>query len=287
MLKVSDRRRLTALVQETLKDRPEVRPFPAAVSQLLALCQDSNAPISKFEKIIETDPALSVRLLRMANSPLYGLAHEVRSIAHAVSILGLRQLRALAMSVAGASMFSQGANAAQERTALWNHSLGVATLARISARRAPGVAAEEAFLAGIFHDVGKLFLLDLVREEYVELATHYEGDDLIREEVFAFGVSHEEIGLKSAHSWDLAETLKAAIGFHHHPADAPVHGEMAHLIYNCNVLARIWGIGSIPREDDDHETAARQALGLDEDQAFELRQQVELLYQDAARAMSA
>jgi putative nucleotidyltransferase with HDIG domain len=286
MLKVAERRRLTTLVQQTLKDRPEVRPFPAAVAQLLAACQDSSATAATFEKIIQTDPALSVRLLRMANSPLYGLTNEVRGIGHAAAILGIRQLRHLALSVAGAGMFSQGTTASMHREKLWNHSLGTATIARLLAKQQPGVEADDAFLAGIFHDVGKLFLFDVVPEEYTELASMAEGNQLIEEEKFVFGISHEDIGLKSAHSWSLAENLKAAIGFHHHPDDSPIHNEFVEVISAANSLARFWGIGSEGQQDVEGAADALERLQFSDEQVVELAEQSKVMFEDAIQAMS-
>ncbi|MCA9150669.1 MAG: HDOD domain-containing protein, partial [Planctomycetales bacterium] len=287
MLKVSDRRRLSQIVQQALADRPEVRPFPAAVAQLLAACQDPNATASTFEKIIERDPALSVRLLRMANSPLYGLTNEVKGIAHAAAILGIRQLKHLALSVAGAGMFNQGSTAAQHREQLWAHSLGCATVARILAKKTPGVDADDAFLAGIFHDVGKLFLFDVVPEDYVELSSTYRGKELIEQEQFVFGVSHEEIGLKSAHSWSLAENLKGAIGYHHRPQESPVHVEFVTVIEAANNLARYWGIGSEGQEDPDAAARALDHLELSEDEVIQLAEQAVTNYNDAMQVMSA
>ncbi len=170
MLQTVEKQELTKRVQECLAERPEVRPFPAAVTQLLAACQDANTKAETFVKIIECDPALAVRLLRMANSPLYGVANGVRGIGHAVSILGMRQLKNLALSVAGKAMFSEGSKAAEERQNLWNHSLGCAAVARVLAKSVPTVSPEVAFLAGMFHDVGKLFLYDVVADEYAEMA---------------------------------------------------------------------------------------------------------------------
>lgn len=282
----ADRGKLTQLVQQALKDRPEVRPFPAAVAQLLSACQDANATPATFEKIIERDPALSVRLLRMANSPLYGLTNEVRGIGHASAVLGIRQLRHLALSVAGAGMFNQGATSAEERQALWTHSLGCATVARLIARRKPGINPDDAFLSGIFHDVGKLFLFDVVPDEYAELSSNYRGAELLAEEVNLFGVSHEEIGLRSAHSWSLAEDLKAAIGFHHRPREAPLSIALVEVIAAANALARYWGIGSDGHENADAAAAALDQLALSEDHVVELAEESVADFKGAVLAMA-
>ena len=286
LLKVTDRRRLANLVQEQLRERPEVRPFPAAVTQLVSACQDPNATAATFEKIIQTDASLAARLLRMANSPLYGISHEVTSIAHAAAVLGIRQLRHLAFALAGAGMFREGGRAAKQRKQLWSHSLGCATTCQLLAKTAVGVEPDEAFLGGIFHDVGKLFLLDVVPDEYAELASVYQGDRLVEEEKSVFGVTHEEIGLKSAHAWSLAESLKAAIGFHHRPEEAPCHNEFAKIVGAGNALARYWGIGSVEGQNVGTASKYIEELGLSEEDVASLAEQARNLHQEAATAMA-
>ena len=241
------------LVQRKLEDRPEVRPFPAAVTQLLSAIQNPDSTSDDLAQIIECDPALAVRLLRMANSPLYGLTSDVRSVSHAASVLGIRSLKTLAMSVAGASMFSEGKSAAQERLRLWDHSLGTAAVTRTIATFYSDVSADDGFLASIFHDVGKLFLYDVVPDEYAELNRQYRGDDLIEQEKLSFGVTHEEIGLASAHHWNLAEELKMAIGYHHRPDEALAHMTFVQLVHDANELARVWAIGSDAVQNDEGE----------------------------------
>lgn len=284
MLKVAEQRRLTNLVQQRLKERPEVRPFPAAVTQLLAACQDPNSTAATFEEIIECDPALAVRLLRMANSSLYGLANKVVSVGHATVVLGIRQLRSLALSVAGAGMFSEGATAAKERLALWDHSMGCATIARLLSKSIPNVSPEDAFLGGIVHDVGKLLLFDVVPDEYAQLVRSYAGEKLVQEEQFAFGITHEGIGLVSAHAWGLSEEIKATIGFHHRPGESPVHFEHAALIYVASMLARAWGLGSVASEDCDLSAEVLERLGLDDESLAALQDQAREMFDEAVSA---
>jgi len=283
---ITDTRELTKRVQECLAERPEVRPFPAAVTQLLAACQDADTNAETFVKIIECDPALAVRLLRMANSPLYGLANGVRGIGHAVSILGMRQLKNLALSVAGKAMFSEGSTAAKQRLDLWNHSLGCAAVARLLAKSVPTVSPEDAFLAGIFHDVGKLFLYDVVTDEYTEMASLYSREQLIAEEKSLFGISHEEIGLKSAHSWGLPEDVKAVIAHHHQPEESLVHRPFVTVGHIANRLARVWGIGSEVTTDSDVLAETAEQLALDEEVFASVEEQARAAFDDAAQALA-
>lgn len=235
------RQELAKKVQAHLQASPEIRPFPAAVSRLLAACQDIKASACTFEPIIESDPALSIQVLRLANSPLFGLP-KVNSIAHAVALLGLNKLRTLAMSIAGASMFSEGTAAKIQRQWTWNHSVGCAIVARLLAGHT-SVAPDDAFLGGIFHDVGKLFFFEVVPEEYSALSASHSGVALAQKEDSLFGTTHEEVGLSSAHSWQLPKEIKAAIGWHHRPDQAPVHKDVAATIFFADALAKSWGIG--------------------------------------------
>lgn len=287
MLKATDRRRLSNLVQQQLEEGPEVRPFPATVNRLLAACQDGNATATDFEKIIECDAALAVRLLRMANSALFGLTSEVRTIGHATSVLGIRRLKNLALSIAGARMFAEGPTAAKQRQDLWSHSLGCGTIARLLAKTAYAVCPDDIFLAGVFHDVGKLLLYDVVPDEYSELVGSLSGEQLTSEERFNFGISHEEIGLKSAHAWGLSEQIKVAIGFHHRSGETPVHVEFAAVIQLADFLAKTWGVGSPLTEEPDLPWPNVELPPLGDELLGNLEGQARQLFEEAAKMCAA
>lgn len=269
--KVKDNAELRARIQELLATTPEVRPFPAAVSQLLAACQNPNAGGAVFESIIECDPGLSVRLLRLANSPLFSPVNQVNSIAHATSLLGLRKLKSLAISIAGASMFSVGEAAQQQRRELWTHSLGCAAVARELSAYVPDLSAEDAFLAGVFHDVGKLFFLDFTPDEYEAIQNAYSGNALIEHEATLLGATHEDVGLTSAHAWDLPKEIKAAIGWHHRPTEATVYPEVAKAVGFSDRLARNWAIGSPTMLDPELQIQVSSTYGLNEEQLESIR----------------
>ena len=251
------------LIQQALENAPEVRPFPAAVTQMMAACQDPNVTAGDFEKIVECDPALAMRLLRFANCPLYGLKKEVRSVGHATMVLGIAKLRNLALSLAGADMFSSGNSAGKERKAMWHHSLGCASLARILAKSYSETSPDDAFLAGVFHDVGKLLLFDVVPDVYADVNAKYSGNELIETEKLLFGVTHQEIGLKSAHSWGLPKDIKSAIGYHHCPDNAPINSAFAKIVGTANDLALAWGIGTESGEDAEMDDELANRLDID------------------------
>ena len=229
-----------------LSSTEEIRPFPVSVTRLYAACQDPETDIREFESIIECDAVLSAKLLKFANSPLFCASGGVKRIAHAVSLLGMRRLKSLATSVAGAIMFAKGQGAEEQRVALWRHSVGCAVVAQQLAWQFDAVDESDAFLAGIFHDIGKLLFYDVIPHEYSELEAYFSGDRLAEEEGRVFGTNHAQVGLKSAASWKLPLEIRTAIGWHHEPSQANEFPGFAKLISVADKLARQWGIGSDP-----------------------------------------
>lgn len=275
-------------VQHGLEQLSAVRPFPAAVTQLLAACQNPNSTAATYEKIIEIDPGLSLRLLRMANSPLYGLAKEVRSVGHAASLLGVRKLRSLALSVAGMKMFTEGGSGMRDqRDALWSHSIACAALSRIITDHCRIELDDQAFLAGIFHDVGMLFLCDVVPDAYGRLIASCNDAELPEGEKYLFGVTHEDIGMRSANGWGLSEEVRIAIGYHHRPDEALNHGALVRLVYVADTLDNLWGISAQCKPDApvDLPAAVLDYLGLDEQGLVLLEEASQVAYREVRRVL--
>jgi len=262
--KTEDKRELAKRISEHLRDHPEVRPFPTTVTRLINALQDANATSKDFEAIIAQDPALAGKLLRLTNSPLFSPNGRIESIATAVSLLGLRRLRSIAMSVAGDTMFSSGSSAEQARIRLWEHSVACACVGRSLANAIPGVDADEMFLAGIFHDVGKLLFFDVMPELYEDMTREKSGTALVDEEQYLTGLTHEEIGFKSSKAWELPVPIQAAICWHSRPQEANMAEPFVRAVSLANELTKCWGISSEPAEMPDALGAEVESYGLSE-----------------------
>ncbi|MDA1013435.1 MAG: HDOD domain-containing protein [Planctomycetota bacterium] len=222
---------------------PEIRPFPATASRLMAACQNPKSNCKQVAQIIECDPGLSVRLLRMTNSAMYGLRNEVMTVEHAVVVLGMRAVRDLAMSIAAAHLFADGDSAYEARQNLWHHSLGCATVARLLAKHVASVSADEAFLAGVFHDVGKLVFLDTIPDRYTKVTSGHSIQRIVDAEQNEFGITHQQLGMECGEGWGLSFEISEAIGFHHRPDEATEAQDLVSLTHLANGLSRSWGIG--------------------------------------------
>lgn len=233
-----------------------LRPFPAAAAQLMQACKDPACNAKKVTTIIECDPGLTARIMKLSNSSLYGCSGKIKSINHAVVLLGMRSVRDMAISMAGAELFTQKGICQDIQNELWKHSLASACISRSLCSMGTEINASDAFLAGLFHDVGKIIFLDMVPNEYAPIFVDYVngedlGSDAQREqlELNEFGVSHTQVGLECANQWGLPAETTEAIAYHHCPEEAPNHSDIAKLAQKSSDLAWEWVIDEPCDED--------------------------------------
>jgi len=235
----------TGSLEAALVGMIELRPFPAAASQLMTACNDTNATVREVTEIIKSDPGLSTRLLQLANSPMYGFSVEIRSIDHATVVLGMRALRDLAVSTAVGDVFDAGDAATTKiRQDLWQYSLAVGCVARLLAADVEDVVPDEAFLGGVIHDVGKLFILDHDSVGYIQLLSGYDLTELPAAEIETYGLAHTEVGQRCAQFWGLPDEIIDVIRFHHDPEEADFGGALVDVVFAANYLVTVWFAGA-------------------------------------------
>lgn len=248
---------------DAFDDLIELRPFPQAANRLITACNDENVTANQISQILGTDPALAVKLLQIANSPVYGHAGQVTSLDHATVIIGLRALKNLAISTAVGDVFAGGApNSAHVREQLWAHSLHCASIARSLSGFTKLGFPEEAFLAGIVHDVGKLFFTDFRPVEYIQVLNHTNSQTIMRHEQATFGIAHTEVGQRCSRIWGLPDEISDAICFHHAPDDADFASDLIDVVHAANHLAKIWP-GKDPEQPCDETSEVFKKLGID------------------------
>lgn len=229
---------------DVVRETPELRPFPVTATRLISATADPGIGAGDLAAIFRHDPALSVRVLQVANSSLYGYSGNITTVSRAVVVLGFRAVRNLALAIAASSVYAHGETSHAERSRLWRHSVGCAAVARLLAEEVPGVTADEAFLAGIVHDVGKLIFFDLVPERYRELAALGGGGRGLQLEGCEFGATHTEVGRLCAEQWGLPDELCQAISGHHLQDTSGYSPGLVAVTNLANQLSAAWGIGT-------------------------------------------
>ncbi|MES1172054.1 MAG: GGDEF domain-containing protein [Bacteroidota bacterium] len=238
-------------IQPDLKSRLErcstLPTMPAVAIRVLQLCQSDDLDLAKIAATISTDPALSAKMLRLVNSPVFGLRNEVRTVPHALALLGLNAVRTLALSF---SLVRELRKSQQSGlTTYWKRSIISAIASRELGVALRFPAPDEAFLGALLQDIGILALGRTVGREY-EGAAEKAGDDHMRlaeAERAAFGADHADVGAWLLGNWKLPEPLRLAVAFSHRSGDdmaaSGMHADIARLariIRLSGSVADIW-----------------------------------------------
>lgn len=194
------------------------KPFPVAARRLEELTRNPKARLEQVVSVLETDPGLSVRLLRLVNSAGYGLKVRVTSVRHAAVLVGTRRLHQVATTAAILDLFEPNNDTA---LTLLEHATVVGSLCRYLAVHL-GLPHDELFTCGFLHDIGKLMLLDTEGEKYAELVRTYGGapDQLHSHERRLFGFDHALLGAHVLSAWNIPEPVPKVVLYHHQPARA-------------------------------------------------------------------
>ncbi len=185
----------------------------------------SAAPsIARIGRIIEEDLGMTAKILQLVNSAFFGLRRHVSEPAEAAKLLGTETISSLALSMNVFRQFSKAETAGLDLESLTSHSLRVATLVRAICRaeKAGASVADDAFLAGMLHDAGKLIMAQSWPQQYRQVLHDGSGECPVAIETRLFGVSHAEVGAYLYGLWGLPNSIVEAVAFHHAPARLPV-----------------------------------------------------------------
>ncbi len=209
------------------------KPFPIAARRLEELTRNPKARLEQVVSVLETDPGLSVRLLRLVNSAGYGLKVRVTSVRHAAVLVGTRRLHQVATTAAILDLFETSNDTAVE---LLEHATVVGSLCRYLAVHL-GLPHDELFTCGFLHDIGKLMLLDTEGEKYAELVRNYGGgpDQLHAHERRMFGFDHAILGAHVLTAWNIPEPVPKVVQFHHQPARAMQDSLLAAMVHTLRL----------------------------------------------------
>ena len=188
-------------------------PFPAVAVQLIQQMQLPAVSASDVGRLIELDPSLTASLLRLVNSPFFGMRREIGSISEAVMVMGMGAVRRLVMSLAVATPLRQSADPEFAKQQ-WKHYVNCAALARRLIVDDPA-ASDLAFTAGLLHDMGKLHLLQQHGATYVALHAEAAGSDIRALETERFGQPHDSLGADLLEAWGLPQAIADAARCHH------------------------------------------------------------------------
>lgn len=229
---------MTLSPQSLVNQSLELVSPPSTYAQLDALIRDPESAIDDISAVINTDPALTTRLLKIVNSPFYGFPSQINTISRAITIVGTRELTNLVLATSVMNAFEGIPADLVDIDDFWRHSLACAMTARHLAELCDERTTERFFIAGLLHNIGALVLYQAVPELAREAinSAKYGHEVLHHAEQRIIGFDHTEAGEALIQSWRLPDSLAAVARYHHDPMQAPYFNQDVAFVHVADVL---------------------------------------------------
>lgn len=236
--------------------------IPAIAVQVIELAGRPDGSMPEVARLISLDPALATKLLKVANSPLYGFRRKTENLRQALSLLGFNAVITLALSFSLASSLRDIKRGGFDTAHYWSRSIVAGVASRALGRQQGINRSDELLLAGLLQDIGRLVLDSVLQEEYGQsIAGRMDHNSLIEAERLAFGTDHAEVGAWLLRQWNLPKYLQQLVAASHVPHSAELPGELASMA-SCVALSGL--MADCLLHPEDAAFAARAAQGANE-----------------------
>ncbi|MDH5394665.1 MAG: HDOD domain-containing protein [Gammaproteobacteria bacterium] len=241
-------------IQELINNAGDLITLPEISLKVNTIANDPHSSAEDMGKVISQDPALVVRMLKIANSAYYGLSTEVDTITRAIAVLGTKKIRDLVLSTSAKQTFDGIPNDLITMQDFWHHSLYCGLLAQILSKKCKKANAESIFIAGLLHDIGQLLMFNQQPQKSHEvillLMEGSEELETFEAEKHVFGFDHTQVGAELIRNWNLAPILQECVEFHHDPKSAKNFPVEAALINIANAVAVMADFDSNNEDDE-------------------------------------
>lgn len=262
-----------AIIKARLQEIRDLPSLPLAADSITRAVLDENSNAQTIALSISKDPSFASRILRVVNSAYYGFYRQITSIKEAVALLGTNEIRMMAMAITVYDLFKVKESMKFNRKNLWMHGVAVAYMADYLQRMLrKGI--EEAYVAGLLHDIGKVVLDQFFPDETHEILQLFEGSEMsyLEAEREVLGMDHGELGFLIAERWNLPAEITVGIRYHHATSGEIEVEPAAAIIHLSDYFA--WQVGYVGSPDDPpkggHLSECLKALGLEEDRVESL-----------------
>ena len=250
----------------TASDLPTI---PVVATKVMQLIESEKATAEELAKVVASDPAVAARVLKISNSSFYGCQRQIQTLSHAIVVLGFATLKSLVIAASVKQVYQPYG---LTEKMLWEHSFGAGLASRIIARESRLVSEEEAFLGGLFHDIGKIIMNTMNSMQFQDAMQRCYNDGVTFEEAEqqVYSYTHSEVGGLVIKKWNFPELLMNAV-LNHHAFDFAPDEDSYQIHLTCVVgLANLFchkaGIGMRDPNDelDLVQTVPARLLGLNE-----------------------
>ncbi len=235
-------------VTSALKEISHIATLPEVTLRIIELVENPSSTAQDLHEVISNDPALCSRILKVVNSSFYGLPGQIASINRAIVMLGLNAVKNIAIAASLAKLFRGGELtpffSAKE---LWDHSNAVAIASKMLSDRLGMGFGDEAYLAGLIHDIGIIVEMQFDRSNLIDSLDRCNADawgkpdvSLLETEEEVYGANHQDFGKGLCEKWKFPTPFMAAAGFHHNPLQAPT--EASKIVFVVHAADKIAGM---------------------------------------------
>ncbi|MDJ0841620.1 MAG: HDOD domain-containing protein [Acidobacteriota bacterium] len=244
--------------------------LPHVATKVMRMVSDPDTSAKDIQEAIITDQGMTGQILKISNSAMFGMKREVKTLTHAIMLLGFDTIRSIVVAAATKNLYQRKGSSGFKEKLIWENSIGSALIARGVAEQFSNIDKEEAFIGGLMHNLGKTVLNARFNEQYSQImATAYNDERPIHEiEMEELGFSHAELGSCIIKQWNLSDSLVHAIKFYLEPEKAPKeHRMLTAIISISDRFCKDLGLGvakPTPLEEQDL-TNVRSILNLSEE----------------------
>lgn len=220
-------------ILKRLQDVTNLPAIPKVLQEITQLFNSQNISARKVEIMIEKDPSLTVKVLSVANSPLYGLRRKVNNIGSAVLILGMQEIKSIVTSIRMASTIKMKSDKYFKPEIFLDHSTVVGMLTQRMSKDLGFNFQGDGFIAGMLHDMGILVLHEFFTKEFMETVFYSVQNKVpfLEAEYNVMGLSHQEIGEFLTEKWSLPSVFSDALQFHHQPAKSKENNFLTSILH--------------------------------------------------------
>ena len=250
----------------TASDLPTI---PVVATKVMQLIESEKETAEELAKVVASDPAVAARVLKISNSSFYGCQRQIQTLSHAIVVLGFSTLKSLVVAASVKQVYKPYG---LTEKMLWEHSFGAGLAARIIAKETRAANEEEAFLGGLFHDIGKIIMNNMDSQQFQAAMQKCYNDQVSFSEAErqVYSYTHSEVGALVIKKWNFPDILMHAV-LKHHSFDFAEDEDAYQIRLACvvglaNMFCHKAGVGM--REPDDDlellETVPAQLLGIDQ-----------------------
>ncbi|HXE97468.1 MAG TPA: HDOD domain-containing protein [Dongiaceae bacterium] len=217
--------------------------IPIVATKVLQLLDDPDVSAEEIADLMLTDQVMTARVMKLINSPVFKPAQEITSLKRALVYLGLRHVRELALTTSVINAFD-GTSGALELNSFWEHSFGVGMVSKIIAQKVGYQDLEKAYISGIIHDLGEVFLSNFLRDPFLEVLAYATSHPVkfVDAEAELLGTTHCEIGLCMARKWNFPDAYCDVIAYHHSPGEATVDPVLCAIVNLSDLFCTVRGL---------------------------------------------